>query len=218
MGMLSMVICEYLIAIIDATISVENKAGQNVFIAFICTVCVVSPFSHALTECPSDFTVFRPFVSTDIAFFATTWGPHCMGRDRRDFPFADPRKKDRIRLALELCYRIRMLRPTSSMNPPEVQRVSKAANLGAKVFFIWSSTCVGCWIFAYFYIPETKGIYCIIILLRGRAVLMEHSKDVKEGGVDVEGLCGAYMGSESAGADAAGGDEKKAAVTHSETV
>ena len=60
----------------------------------------------------------------------------------RDFPFADPRKKDRIQLALELCYRIRMLRPTSSMNPPEVQRVSKAANLGTKVFFIWGSTCV----------------------------------------------------------------------------
>ena len=28
---------------------------------------------------------------------------------------------------------------------------------------------------------------------------MEHSKDVEEGGVDVEGLRGAYMSSESAG-------------------
>jgi len=34
----------------------------------------------------------------------------------------------------------------------------KAANLGAKVFFIWGSTCVGCWIFTYFCIPETKGL------------------------------------------------------------
>jgi SP family sugar:H+ symporter-like MFS transporter len=34
----------------------------------------------------------------------------------------------------------------------------KAANLGAKVFFIWGSTCVGCWVFTYFCIPETKGL------------------------------------------------------------
>lgn len=34
----------------------------------------------------------------------------------------------------------------------------KAANLGVKVFFIWGSTCVGCFIFTYFFIPETKGL------------------------------------------------------------
>jgi len=34
----------------------------------------------------------------------------------------------------------------------------KAANLGVKVFFIWGSTCVGCFVFTYFFIPETKGL------------------------------------------------------------
>jgi len=34
----------------------------------------------------------------------------------------------------------------------------KAANLGVKVFFIWGGTCVGCFIFTYFFIPETKGL------------------------------------------------------------
>ncbi|KAG5652275.1 hypothetical protein H0H81_005586 [Sphagnurus paluster] len=34
----------------------------------------------------------------------------------------------------------------------------KAANLGVKVFFIWGSTCVGCFLFTYFFIPETKGL------------------------------------------------------------
>jgi hypothetical protein len=32
------------------------------------------------------------------------------------------------------------------------------ANLGTKVFYIWGSTCFCCIIFAYFCIPETKGL------------------------------------------------------------
>ena len=31
-------------------------------------------------------------------------------------------------------------------------------NLGAKVFFVWGSLCVGCFIYAYFLVPETKGL------------------------------------------------------------
>jgi hypothetical protein len=34
----------------------------------------------------------------------------------------------------------------------------KAAGLGVKVFFIWGSTCLGCFLFAYFFIPETRGL------------------------------------------------------------
>ncbi|CAF3997923.1 unnamed protein product, partial [Adineta steineri] len=31
-------------------------------------------------------------------------------------------------------------------------------NLGSKVFFVWGSTCVGCLLFAFFCIWETKGL------------------------------------------------------------
>jgi len=31
-------------------------------------------------------------------------------------------------------------------------------NLGAKVFFIWGSLCATCFVYAYFLVPETKGL------------------------------------------------------------
>jgi len=31
-------------------------------------------------------------------------------------------------------------------------------NLGAKVFFIWGSLCACCFVYAYFLVPETKGL------------------------------------------------------------
>jgi hypothetical protein len=31
-------------------------------------------------------------------------------------------------------------------------------NLKTKVFFIWGSTCTACVLFAYFFVPETKGL------------------------------------------------------------
>ncbi|PPQ74287.1 hypothetical protein CVT26_003885 [Gymnopilus dilepis] len=47
-GAIGMCICEYIVAVIGATISVDNIAGQRVLIAFVCFY---------------------------IAFFASTWGP-----------------------------------------------------------------------------------------------------------------------------------------------
>ena len=31
-------------------------------------------------------------------------------------------------------------------------------NLGAKVFYIWGSLCLGCFVYAYFLVYETKGL------------------------------------------------------------
>jgi len=31
-------------------------------------------------------------------------------------------------------------------------------DLGSKVFFVWGSTCATCVLFAYFFVPETKGL------------------------------------------------------------
>ena len=31
-------------------------------------------------------------------------------------------------------------------------------NLGPRVFFIWGSLCTACFVYAYFLVPETKGL------------------------------------------------------------
>lgn len=116
----------------------------------------------------------------------------------------------------------------------------KAANLGAKVFFIWGSTCVGCWVFTYFCIPETKGLSLeqIDLLYQNttprksksyRAHLLENdigARDVDgEHGADIKNLHRTSTGEKSVrsgGVGPAGVDsdsEKGHGVaTHSETV
>jgi SP family sugar:H+ symporter-like MFS transporter len=49
------------------------------------------------------------------------------------------------------------------------------ADLGTKVFYIWGSTCFGCIIFAYFCVPETKGLSLEQIDLLYRNVAPVHS-------------------------------------------
>jgi len=128
-----MIVCEYLIAIIGVTISVENTAGQKVLIAFVCIY---------------------------IAFFAATWGPIAWVVTGEIFPLQIRAKAMSLSVASNwlwnfgIGYATPYLVDQSTPGPTGI----KAANLGAKVFFIWGSTCVGCWIFTYFCIPETKGL------------------------------------------------------------
>ena len=65
--------------------------------------------------------------------------------------------------------RLRVIRSSSNLNrlwnwaiafatPYLVNTDPGDAGLQVKVFFIWGSTCLGCVIFTYFCIPETRGL------------------------------------------------------------
>lgn len=85
----------------------------------------------------------------------------------------------------------------------------KAANLGAKVFFIWGATCVGCLVFTYFCIPETKGLSLeqIDLLYQNtvpwrsksyRAMMLDNNIQAKDAGqVDLQALHRSYTGEKS---------------------
>jgi len=74
-GAVGMCICEFIVAIVGVTISVDNLAGQRVLIAFVC-IYIVSELttvnSHGLT-CLQ-------------ALFASTWGPICWVVSGEIFP------------------------------------------------------------------------------------------------------------------------------------
>jgi SP family sugar:H+ symporter-like MFS transporter len=67
-----------------------------------------------------------------------------------------------------------------SIAPYLVDSGAGNADLGTKVFYIWGSTCLGCVIFAYFCIPETKGLSLEQIDLLYRNVAPVHSVDFRK--------------------------------------
>jgi len=126
-GALGMLICEYLVAIIGVTISVDNHSGQKALVALVCIY---------------------------IAFFASTWGPIAWVVVGEIFPLNIRAKGIALSAASNWLWNWAIAYAT----PFLVNKGKGDADLGVKVFFIWGTTCVGCFVFTYFCIPETKGL------------------------------------------------------------
>ena len=126
-GAAVMCVCEYLVAIIGVTISVDNNSGQQALIALVCIY---------------------------IAAFASTWGPIAWVITGEIFPLNIRAKAMSLSVASNWLWNFGIGYAT----PYLVNTGPGNAGLGVKVFFIWGSTCLGCLIFTYFCIPETKGL------------------------------------------------------------
>ncbi|KAF2147895.1 MFS monosaccharide transporter-like protein [Myriangium duriaei CBS 260.36] len=92
------------------------------------------------------------FVCIYIFFFATTWGPGAWVLIGEIFPLPIRSKGVGLSTASNWFWNciIAVITPYL-MNSDE-------ANLKTKVFFLWGSTCAVCIAFAYFLVPETKGL------------------------------------------------------------
>lgn len=126
-GAAGMMVCEYLVAIIGVTISVDNHSGQQALIALVCIY---------------------------IAFFASTWGPIAWVVIGEIFPLNVRAKGMSMSAASNWLWNFGIGYAT----PYLVNVGPGSAGLQAKVFFIWGTTCLGCLIFTYFCVPETKGL------------------------------------------------------------
>jgi len=140
-GAAGMMICEYIVAIVGVTVgtvdaagAASNVAAQKVLIAFVCIY---------------------------IAFFAISWGPVAWVITGEIFPLNIRAKGMSLAVASNwlwnfgIGYATPYLVDTSTKGQPN--GVATAA-LHVKVFFIWGSTCLGCLLFTYFFVPETKGL------------------------------------------------------------
>jgi len=141
-GALGMCMSEFIVAIVGVTVGTPhvtaagesvNLTAQRVLIAFTCIY---------------------------IAFFATSWGPVIWVLTGEIFPLGIRAKGMSLSVASNWIWNFGIAFATPYLVDPTTFGVNgvKAANLGVKVFFIWGGTCVGCFIFTYFFIPETKGL------------------------------------------------------------
>jgi len=94
------------------------------------------------------------FICIYIAFFASTWGPIAWVITGEIFPLQVRAKAMSMSVASNWLWNFAIAYAT----PFLVNSGPGNANLGTKVFFIWGSTCLGCLIFTFFFIPETKGL------------------------------------------------------------
>ncbi|KAF2403375.1 sugar transporter family protein [Trichodelitschia bisporula] len=92
------------------------------------------------------------FICIYIFFFASTWGPGawvCIGEQ---FPLSIRSRGVALSTASNWLWNCII-----AVITPYMVGTDKG-NLGPKVFFIWGSLCVLCFLYAYFLIPETKGL------------------------------------------------------------
>ncbi|KAL5492205.1 SNF3 [Sanghuangporus weigelae] len=96
--------------------------------------------------------VLVAFVCIYIAFFASTWGPIAWVVTGEIFPLNVRAKGMSFAAASNWLWNFGIGYATPYLVDAD------HANLQAKVFFIWGSTCFCCIVFAFFFIPETKGL------------------------------------------------------------
>jgi len=139
-GAVGMSVCEFIVAIVGVTAGhinpvtqAVNVTAQKVLVAFVCLY---------------------------IAFFAVTWGPVVWVITGEIFPLATRAKAMSLSVASNWLWNFGIGYATPYLVNASSTGINgfKAANLGVKVFFIWGGTCIGCFVFAYFFVPETKGL------------------------------------------------------------
>ncbi|KAK4964412.1 hypothetical protein LTR66_012300 [Elasticomyces elasticus] len=92
------------------------------------------------------------FVCIYIFFFASTWGPGAWVVIGEIFPLPIRSKGVAVSTASNWFWNCII----GIITPYMVDK--DQGNLGSKVFFIWGALCTACVIFAYFMVPETKGL------------------------------------------------------------
>ncbi|KAH9881040.1 hypothetical protein J1614_001533 [Plenodomus biglobosus] len=102
--------------------------------------------SKAASTCLIVFTCFYIF------FFASTWGPAAWVVIGEIFPLPIRAKGVALSTASNWLWNFVIGYITPYMLDED------KGNLKSKVFFLWGATCTACVIFAYFLVPETKGL------------------------------------------------------------
>ncbi|KAK5135953.1 hypothetical protein LTR08_004411 [Meristemomyces frigidus] len=137
-GALGMLICQFLVAIIGDTVGFNhthlNAAGASI------------------ADNISAVNAQIAFIAIFIFFFASTWGPGAWIVIGEIFPLPIRSRGVALSTASNWLWNTIIAVITPYMVNPD------QANLKSNVFFIWGGLCTIAFIYAYFLIPETKGL------------------------------------------------------------
>lgn len=125
---------------------IYGAIGMLVCEFIIAIVGTVDEGSKAAGTCLIVFTCFYIF------FFATTWGPAAWVVIGEIFPLPIRAKGVALSTASNWFWNFVI----GYITPYMVDK--DKGNLKSKVFFVWGTTCTLCVVFAYFLVPETKGL------------------------------------------------------------
>lgn len=103
---------------------------------------------------PAAVRAMIAFICLNIFFFATTWGPTGWVVIGECFPLPIRSRGVGISTACNWFWNCII----AVVAPYMVGNSKGSANLGPKVFFIWGSLCIFSMLFAYFLVPEMKGL------------------------------------------------------------
>jgi MFS family permease len=129
-GATGMVVMQYIVAIIGVTAGTKEAGNQDAVKAMIAFICF------------------------NIMFFAITWGPAAWVIVGETFPLPIRSRGVGMSTASNWFWNCII----GIITPYMVGNQAGEANLGAKVFFIWGSLCAISLTFAYFLVPEMKGL------------------------------------------------------------
>ncbi|KAI2363854.1 hypothetical protein LOY91_005830 [Ophidiomyces ophidiicola] len=118
---------------------------------FICEF-IVAIMGVTVGDRPEAVKAMIAFICIYIFFFASTWGPGAWVVIGEIYPL--PIRARGVGLATASNWLWNCI--IAVITPYLVY--SDKANLGPKVFFLWGSLCVLCFLYAYLLVPETKGL------------------------------------------------------------
>jgi len=106
------------------------------------------------TDSTAAVSAMIAFICIYIFFFATTWGPGAWVVIGEIFPL--PIRSRGVALSTASNWLWNCI--ITIITPYITSTSGGGVDLGPKIFFLWGSLCVLCFIYAYLLIPETKGL------------------------------------------------------------
>ncbi|KAF9216092.1 hypothetical protein BGZ59_011018 [Podila verticillata] len=137
-GAIGMTVCEFIVAIIGVTVGFNHThIGEG-------NVAVANNISAVNAQIA--------FIAIYIVFFATTWGPGAWVLIGEIFPLSIRSRGVALSTASNWFWNF-----VIGFITPYLVGIDYA-NMQSSVFFLWGTLCATCIVYAYFLVPETKGL------------------------------------------------------------